>query len=92
MGSKRVRVLRLDRVAVTIPKELVAMIDVMSGQRGMSRSKFISTVLREKVSHERDRYLQDTYDRVFSDESVRKEQLNTARLFEGLESQEGQAW
>ena len=80
------------KVAITIPKDLVVMIDVLSRQRGVSRSKFISTVLREKISHERDRHLREVYDRVFSDESIRKEQLDTVRLFEGLESSEGQEW
>ena len=80
------------KVAITIPKELVTMIDDISKKKGLSRSRFISTVLREKVMSERNRYIKDAYDRVFSDESIRKEQLDTARLFEGLESKEGQEW
>jgi len=80
------------KVAITIPKELVTMIDDISKKKGLSRSRFISTVLREKVMSERNRYIKDAYDRVFSDESIRKEQLDTVRLFEGLESKEGQEW
>lgn len=80
------------KVAITIPKELVAMIDLLSNKQGMSRSKFISTTLQEKVSHERDHHLQETYNRIFSDEAIRKEQLETARLFEGFECKEGQEW
>ena len=80
------------KVAVTIPKELVVMIDDISKKRGLSRSKFISSVLREKVTSERKRHVKDAYDRVFSDESIRKEQLNCARWLEGLGSEEGQEW
>ena len=80
------------KVAITIPKELVTMIDDISKKKGLSRSRFISTVLREKVMSERNRYIKDAYNRVFSDESIRKEQLDTVRLFEGLESKEGQEW
>jgi len=80
------------KVAITIPKELLTMIDDISKKKGLSRSRFISTVLREKVMSERNRYIKDAYDRVFSDESIRKEQLDTVRLFEGLESKEGQEW
>jgi metal-responsive CopG/Arc/MetJ family transcriptional regulator len=80
------------KVAITIPKKLVTMIDDISKKKGLSRSRFISTVLREKVMSERNRYIMDGYDRVFSDESIRKEQLDTVRLFEGLESKEGQEW
>ena len=80
------------KVAITIPKELVTMIDDISKKRGLSRSKFISTVLREKVVSERNRHVRDAYDRIFSDESIKKEQLNCARWFEGLGTEEGQEW
>ncbi len=80
------------KVAITIPKELVTMIDDISKKRGLSRSKFISTVLREKVVSERNRHVRDAYDRIFSDESKKKEQLNCARWFEGLGTEEGQEW
>ena len=39
------------KVAITIPKELVAMVDDISKKRGLSRSKFISMVIREKAGH-----------------------------------------
>ena len=80
------------KVAITMPKELLSMIDVISKQKGLSRSKFISTILLEKVLQDRNRQIQRAYNRVFSDESIRKEQLQTARLFEGLEIKEGQEW
>ena len=80
------------KVAITIPKELVTMIDNISKKKGLSRSKFISTVLREKIISERKRHIKDAYDQVFSDESIRKEQLNCARWFEGLGTEEGQEW
>ena len=80
------------KVAITIPKELVTMIDDISKKKGMSRSKFISTVLREKLTLEKNRLIKEAYDRVFSDQSVRKEQLDCARWFEGLGTDEGQEW
>jgi metal-responsive CopG/Arc/MetJ family transcriptional regulator len=80
------------KVAITIPKELVMMIDDISKKRGVSRSKFISSVLRERIMSERNRHVKDAYDRVFSDQSVREEQLNCARWFEGFGAEEGQEW
>jgi len=80
------------KVAITIPKELVAMIDDISKKRGLSRSKFISMILKEKIMSERNRYIKDAYDRVFSDKSLRKEQHINARWFEGLGTEEGQKW
>lgn len=80
------------KVAITIPKELVAMIDDISRKKGLSRSKFISGVLREKLISERNRHIKDAYDRAFSDESIRREQLSCAGWFEGLGAEEGQEW
>ena len=80
------------KVAITIPKELVAMVDDISKKRGLSRSKFISMVIREKVLSEKSRYIKDVHDRIFSDESIRKEQLDCAIWFEGLGAEEGQEW
>jgi len=80
------------KVAITIPSDLVSTIDEISRQRGMSRSKFISTVLQEKVAAERRQRIKDAYDSVFSDESVCREQLDTTHWFEGGEVDEGQEW
>lgn len=80
------------KVAITIPKELVTMIDNISKKKGLSRSKFISTVLRETLISQRNRQIKETYDQTFSDESIRKEQLSCTRWFEGLEIEEGQEW
>ncbi len=45
------------KVAVTIPKDLMALIDEMSRNEGLSRSKYISSVLREKLESEKKRYV-----------------------------------
>ncbi len=80
------------KVAITIPKKIVEIVDEMSKQQGISRSRYISTVLREKIQQERDRNLRETYDLVFSDESVKKEQLDTVKWFEAIECDEGTEW
>ncbi len=80
------------KVAITIPAELVSMIDDISQQRGMSRSKYISIVLREKVLDEKEKQLKEAYDRVFSDETICKDQLEMASWFEGAGSKAGQEW
>jgi metal-responsive CopG/Arc/MetJ family transcriptional regulator len=80
------------KVAITIPSDIVAMIDDMSRQRKMSRSKLISMILRERLMNERDRHLKNSYDRVFSDKAIIKEQLETAGWFEGSGNKVGQEW
>jgi len=80
------------KVAITIPSDLIILIDNISKKRGMSRSKFISTVLHEKILDERNRQIKEAYNRIFSDESICKEQLETASWFEGTGSDKGQEW
>ena len=58
------------KIAITVPSDLLDMIDKTTEQRSMSRSKFISLVLREKLQEERSRHLKSEYDRVFSDSNM----------------------
>ena len=80
------------KVAITMPKELIVLIDKISKQQGISRSKYISLVLGEKIKQERLNNLQKAYDLVFSDDSVRKEQLETSNWFDDFENKEGTEW
>ena len=81
-----------EKVAITIPSDLVATIDAIRTKRGVSRSKFITLLLRQTVQDEQAREIREAYDRVFSDEAVVKEQLDTAAGLEGSGSGEGQEW
>ena len=80
------------KVAVTIPKDLVALIDEISKNEGLSRSKYISSVLREKLESEKNRYIKEKYNQVFSNQSIREEQLAYTHWLEGLGIDEGQEW
>jgi len=80
------------KVAITIPKDLVELIDLISKQTHLSRSKYITNVLREKILQENEMMIKETYDRVFSDDEMRKEQLDMSKWFEGMDVQEGQEW
>ena len=71
------------KIAISMPADLVAMIDIKSKQKGMSRSRFISTVLHEKVLNEKERQIKEVYNRVFSDDLIKKEQLETSLWFDG---------
>ena len=80
------------KVAITVPIDLLKIIDDISKQKGMSRSRFISTILREKVVQEKEKRIKTEYNRVFSDELILKEQIETASWLEGTGSKEGQEW
>jgi metal-responsive CopG/Arc/MetJ family transcriptional regulator len=80
------------KIAITIPTDLVAVIDEISRLKGVSRSGFISAVLREKIREEKEKQVKKEYDRVFSDETIQKEQLEWTRWFDQTGSREGQEW
>ena len=60
------------KIAITVPSDLLDIIDKTTEQRSISRSKFISLLLREKLLEERNRQLKDQYDKVFSDSALVK--------------------
>ena len=84
--------MRTEKVSITIPSDLISVIDDIRGKRGISRSKFITLLLREKIMDEQTRQIREAYDRVFSDETIAREQLDTASWLEGTGKDEGQEW
>lgn len=52
------------KAAITVPKDLIAVIDEISRIKGISRSNFISKTIREKVEDEKAQRLKDAYNRV----------------------------
>ena len=80
------------KVAITMPIDLVAMVDEASRQNGISRSKYISIALHEKLLSERENQVREAYNRVFSDGLIQKEQLETALWFDSAGGKEGQLW
>jgi len=80
------------KIAITVPKDLVMTIDLLSIESGVSRSKFITDILKEKISKDKNDKIKAAFDRVFSDETIAEEQLTTAREFESSGKEEGQEW
>jgi metal-responsive CopG/Arc/MetJ family transcriptional regulator len=63
------------KVAITIPMDILSKIDTISRKLGLSRSKYISMLLNEKLSEVIEIQLKESYDRVFSDDAVKQEQV-----------------
>ncbi len=80
------------KVAISMPPDLLKSIDNIRKKKGLSRSKYISSLLCEKISAEENKEIKKAYDTVFSDDKIKKEQLDTARFYEGTGSQEGEEW
>ena len=80
------------KVAITIPKNVIVIIDKISQQKGISRSKLISEMLERQLAEEKSAFLKNAYDQVFSSDSIKTEQRNTARWFENSGNDGGQEW
>lgn len=80
------------KVAISMPEDLVKDIDLISKTKGLSRSRYIASALVAKVSDEKRNLLKQAYDKVFSDEKMQEEQMDTAKWFEGAGSEIGQEW
>ena len=79
-------------MAITIPKNILILIDNISRSKGMSRSKTITTMLEQKLVDENAAYLKRAYDAVFDDDAIKAEQESTALWFENTGNQGGQEW
>ena len=80
------------KVAITIPKNILIMIDNISHAKGISRSKLISAMLEQKLVEEKAAYLKNAYDSVFEDEVIREEQRSMTVWFEKAGNEGGQEW
>ena len=80
------------KVAITIPTHLVVMIDAIAKKRDLSRSKFISNLLEVELLEEKKRSIKQAYDRVFFDNGICREQLETSAWLNRSENPEGVEW
>ena len=80
------------KVAITIPKNILIMIDNISQAKGISRSKLIASMLEQKLAEEKAIYLKNAYDSVFEADSIKEEQQSTAHWFEKAGNEGGQEW
>ena len=80
------------KVAITMPKELVREVDAVRKEEEISRSGYITRIVREAVRAERKERLKAAYDRVFSDPEIVKEQKEVALFFDNSGNNQGQEW
>ena len=84
--------LHTQKIAITMPKMLIKEVDALSKKKGLSRSRYITQAVLEKLEAEKKRLIKESYDRIFSDDSIRNEQLETADWLEGAGNESGQEW
>jgi metal-responsive CopG/Arc/MetJ family transcriptional regulator len=67
------------KTAIAVPEDIMEEVDRAARERGESRSRFISRVLRLAVRARRDAEVTRRLDALFADESVREEQRREAQ-------------
>jgi aminopeptidase N len=63
------------KTAVAIPEELLSAVDRAARERGESRSRYISRILRAVVRARRDAEITRRLDALFADEGLQKDQV-----------------
>ena len=66
------------KTAIAVPEEILEEVDRAAHERGESRSRFISRVLRLAVRARRDAEVTRRLDALFADESLREDQRREA--------------
>lgn len=66
------------KTAITVPEELLADVDKAARQRGESRSRYITTVLRAAVRARRDEDITRRLNELFADERVQEKQRRSS--------------
>jgi predicted transcriptional regulator len=66
------------KTAIAVPEDLLADVDRAAEQRGESRSRYITNVLRAAVRARRDAEITRQLNELFADEGVGAEQRHTA--------------
>jgi hypothetical protein len=72
------------KTAVAIPEELLGDVDRAAKERGESRSRYISRILRAAVRARRDAEVTRRLDELFADEPPRKDQLRGAEELDAM--------
>jgi hypothetical protein len=69
--------LRVRRFAISLPEDVVTRVEQAAAARGVTRSRFITDVLRRVAGAQSDAEITRRLDDVFSEPSVEREQRTT---------------
>jgi metal-responsive CopG/Arc/MetJ family transcriptional regulator len=67
------------KIAISVPEDVLDQVDRAASQRGLTRSGFITEVLRRVAAARADAEVRRRVDELFSDPDVAEEQRETAR-------------
>ena len=73
--------MRVKKIAISLPPDVLAEVDRAAAEGGMSRSGFIAEILRRTARIRRDRRITRAINDFFDEEGVIEEQSGTAEAF-----------
>jgi len=80
------------KFAISVPVEVMDQVDLAAAERGVSRSRFISDMLRRIARARTDAAITRQLDEVFGDPAVAREQQAVARAWLRARKDEGTQW
>lgn len=83
----------LRKTAIAIPEDLIEGVDAAAGERGWSRSKFITEVLRRALQAKRDATITRKLDEMFADrELLARQRREASDLADAAVDWSDEAW
>jgi len=80
------------KFAISVPITVMQQVDLAARRQGVTRSRFVSNVLRRIADARRDAEVTRRINELFADQDVGAEQKQTARDFNSLGSTPGTEW
>jgi hypothetical protein len=80
------------KLAISVPEDVVRAVDRAARSRGVTRSRFITDLLRVAARLRTDAEITAEVDRVLADSGLGGEQRATARAFQRAGSRRGTEW
>src|SRR2546427_9510492 len=78
--------------AISIPAEVMQAVDRAARERGMTRSRFITEILRRVARAKRDEEISRRIDKALSDPRLTREQRSTASDYRRIQPRRGTEW
>ncbi|MBX3274153.1 MAG: ribbon-helix-helix protein, CopG family [Sandaracinaceae bacterium] len=80
------------KIAISVPEDVARQVDEAAAARGVTRSRFITDVLRTAARARTDAEITRRLDELFADETVTREQRETARDYQQAAPKDGTQW
>lgn len=80
------------KLAISVPEDVIDEVDRAAAERGVTRSRFITDLLRVAARARSDAEITRRLNRIFSDPGIAAEQRRTARDLARVGSDDGTEW